>query len=64
MSETSETIGFVGLGQMGAAMAANLLKAGFPLRVFNRTPDRARPLTEQGAEQANTPAEAATCRAA
>ena len=52
-------IGFVGLGQMGAAMAANLIKAGFPLRVYNRTPEKARPLTEQGATQANSPADAA-----
>ncbi len=56
----SDTIGFVGLGQMGAAMATNLLKAGFPLRIYNRTPEKARPLVEQGVAQANTPAEAAT----
>ncbi len=38
----SETIGFIGLGGMGSAMAANLLKAGFPLKVYNRTPERPR----------------------
>ena len=54
-----ETIGFIGLGAMGAAMAANLLKAGFGLRVYNRTAEKARSLLEQGAIRARTPAEAA-----
>jgi 3-hydroxyisobutyrate dehydrogenase-like beta-hydroxyacid dehydrogenase len=52
-----ETIGFVGLGGMGSAMAANLLKAGFGLRVYNRTAEKARPLVEQGAVLAASPAE-------
>ena len=52
----SETIGFIGLGGMGSAMAANVLKASFGLRVYNRTPERAKPLLEQGAAQADTPA--------
>lgn len=55
----NETIGFVGLGGMGSAMAANILKAGFGLRVYNRTPERAGPLVRQGATQADTPAGAA-----
>jgi 3-hydroxyisobutyrate dehydrogenase-like beta-hydroxyacid dehydrogenase len=54
----SETVGFIGLGGMGAAMAANLLEAGFRLRVFNRSPERARSLVERGAALARTPAEA------
>ncbi len=54
-----ETIGFIGLGSMGLAIAANLLKAGFGLRVYNRTADKARPLLKQGAVLANSPAEAA-----
>src|SRR5260221_184573 len=54
-----ETIGFIGLGGMGAAMAANLLKAGFGLRVYNRTAEKARPLLERGATLARSPAEAA-----
>src|SRR5216683_6995878 len=54
-----ETIGFIGLGGMGLAMAGNLLKAGFGLRVYNRTPEKARPLVEMGARLARTPAEAA-----
>src|SRR5271165_4070591 len=53
-----ETIGFIGLGGMGVAMAANLLKAGFGLHVYNRTADKARPLLELGARLARSPAEA------
>jgi len=37
-----ETIGFIGLGGMGLAMATNLLKAGYRLRVYNRTAEKAR----------------------
>ena len=44
-----ETIGWIGLGAMGSAMAGNLLKAGFGLRVYNRTPEKAKPLVEKGA---------------
>ena len=54
-----ETIGFIGLGGMGLAMAANLLKAGFGLRVYNRTAEKARPLLEQGAVLVRSPAAAA-----
>src|ERR1022692_3071914 len=53
-----ETIGFIGLGGMGLAMATNLLKAGFDLRVFNRTAEKARPLLELGAHLARSPEEA------
>ena len=55
----SETIGFIGLGGMGSAMAANILKAGYGLRVYNRTPEKAKPLVEAGAIQADTAAAAA-----
>ena len=51
-----ERIGFVGLGTMGAAMAANLARAGFPLTVWNRTPGRAGEVVELGATEAPTPA--------
>jgi 3-hydroxyisobutyrate dehydrogenase-like beta-hydroxyacid dehydrogenase len=54
-----ETVGFIGLGGMGLAMATNLLKAGFGLRVYNRTAAKARPLLEHGANLARSPAEAA-----
>jgi 3-hydroxyisobutyrate dehydrogenase/glyoxylate/succinic semialdehyde reductase len=53
-------IGFIGLGIMGRRMAANLLKHGNRLIVFNRTPDKAKPLIDQGAVWAPTPASVAT----
>jgi 3-hydroxyisobutyrate dehydrogenase-like beta-hydroxyacid dehydrogenase len=42
-------IGFIGLGNMGAAMAANLLKAGHEVAVYNRTASKAEPLVRLGA---------------
>ena len=54
-----ERIGFVGLGTMGASMAANLARAGAPLTVWNRTAGRASALLELGAREAATPAELA-----
>src|SRR5580704_14980896 len=53
-----ETIGFIGLGGMGLGMASNLLKAGFGLRVYNRTAEKARPLLERGAVLVRSPADA------
>lgn len=53
------SIGFVGLGAMGAPMATRLLGAGFPLAVWNRSADRAAPLVAAGARLAATPREAA-----
>ncbi len=44
------TIGFVGLGLMGKPMALNLLKAGFKLRVWNRTPEKTLEVVAAGAE--------------
>jgi len=55
-----ERVGFVGLGIMGAPMTANLLKAGFAVTVWNRTPSRAEPLAELGAFVASSPAEVAS----
>jgi len=42
-------VGFAGLGIMGSAMCRNLLKAGFPLSVWNRTQTKAAPLVAAGA---------------
>src|SRR5438874_8376470 len=53
-----ETVGIIGLGGMGLAMASNLVKAGFGLRVYNRTTEKSRPLLERGATLARSPAEA------
>ena len=54
-----ETLGFIGLGNMGAPIAANLLKAGYGLRVYNRTTAKAEPLVEKGATVAPKPADVA-----
>ena len=54
-----ERVGFIGLGTMGVAMAANLARAGFPLSVWNRTPGRAADLVALGATQAASPSELA-----
>ncbi len=51
-------IGFLGLGNMGRAMASNLLKGGNNLRVWNRTPAAAARFADKGAEAVATPAEA------
>jgi len=51
-------IGFIGLGQMGGGMAANLLKAGHRVTVFNRTPAKTEALIAQGATLATSIAEA------
>jgi 3-hydroxyisobutyrate dehydrogenase-like beta-hydroxyacid dehydrogenase len=45
-------VGFIGLGRMGAGMAANLLKAGHHVTVYNRTPEKAAALVAQGAKVA------------
>src|SRR4029077_5094555 len=50
------TIGFIGLGLMGRPMAGNLLKAGFPLVVWNRTTSRAEDLVRGGAKLGTGPA--------
>ena len=52
-------LGWIGLGALGAPMAANLLAAGFPLRVHNRTPGPEQPLLAGGARAAASPQEAA-----
>jgi 3-hydroxyisobutyrate dehydrogenase-like beta-hydroxyacid dehydrogenase len=52
-------VAFLGLGALGAPMAANLLAAGFPLTVHNRTPARQQELCAQGASGAASPAAAA-----
>lgn len=51
-------IGFIGLGNMGRGMAASLITAGHRLTVYNRSPDKAEALVEQGATAARTVAEA------
>lgn len=55
----SERIGFIGLGIMGQGMAANLLKAGFELTVWNRTITRMQDLVARGAHAGASPADVA-----
>lgn len=45
----TQTVGFIGLGNMGLPMARNLLKSGFKVRVYNRTRDKAKTLAAEGA---------------
>ena len=53
-------VALLGLGTMGAGMAGRLLSAGFPLSVYNRNAERARPFAERGATLASSPREAAS----
>ena len=55
----AETVGFIGLGNMGAAIAPNLIKAGYSVRVYNRTAEKAKPLVEGGATLASKPVDVA-----
>lgn len=50
-----ESIGFVGLGQMGQPMALNLLQAGFELRVFDLREERLAPLLARGTQRVSSP---------
>lgn len=54
-----ESIGFIGLGAMGSGIAANLARAGYTVRVFNRTPEKAAPLIALGATAVKHPEEVA-----
>ena len=57
MSAPRESVGFVGLGIMGRGMVQNLLDAGFPVRVWNRTTERMDPFVESGATAGSDPAD-------
>ena len=54
-----QSVAILGLGTMGFGMANNLLKAGFPLTVYNRTRAKAEPLAADGARIGISPADAA-----
>ena len=56
---STPVVGVIGLGIMGAPMARNLLRAGFPVVVWNRTPGRAEALVAAGAQLAASPREVA-----
>ena len=53
-------VGFIGTGIMGKSMASHLLKAGYPLHLFNRSPEKAAALLAQGAIWHASPKELAT----
>lgn len=55
----AEAIGFIGLGNMGEPIAENLRRAGYDLRVYNRTRAKAAHLVEKGAAPATKPADVA-----
>jgi len=56
---TMKKIGFIGLGIMGKPMARNLLKAGYPLTVYDIVPDKAEEVVEAGAKAGSSSKEVA-----
>lgn len=59
MSSSLASLGFIGTGVMGRSMVGHLLRAGYPVRVYNRTKSRAEALLKEGATWADSPAEVA-----
>jgi 3-hydroxyisobutyrate dehydrogenase-like beta-hydroxyacid dehydrogenase len=59
MKTSSEHIGFIGLGNMGGAIALRLLRAGYPMTVLDLDQDKMKGLTNEGADAAATPREVA-----
>lgn len=57
---TKPHVALLGLGTMGAGMAGRLLSGGFPLSVYSRNANRAKPYAERGASLASSPREAAS----
>lgn len=53
-----ETIGFIGTGHLGYPIAENLLKAGYTVKIYNRTREKALPLEQLGAILVNSPEDA------
>src|SRR5438132_14344803 len=53
-----KTISYLGLGTMGSGMAANVLKAGYELTLWNRSTEKCEPFARKGARVAKTPADA------
>ncbi|MGG2396720.1 NAD(P)-dependent oxidoreductase [Pseudomonas sp. SH1-B] len=57
MTATLPALAFAGIGLMGLPMTRRLLAAGYPLTLWNRSPDKCTPLLEQGAHRVENPAE-------
>ncbi|XP_019424157.1 PREDICTED: probable 3-hydroxyisobutyrate dehydrogenase-like 1, mitochondrial [Lupinus angustifolius] len=55
ISPSNTRLGWIGTGVMGQSMCAHLIRAGYTLTVFNRTPSKAQPLLDLGAHQAHSP---------
>jgi 3-hydroxyisobutyrate dehydrogenase-like beta-hydroxyacid dehydrogenase len=60
MSNEGTTVACIGLGRMGAGIARSIQRAGFTLRVYNRTAAKMQPFADQGATAAESPKDAAT----
>ncbi|MDD5027916.1 MAG: NAD(P)-dependent oxidoreductase [Rhodoferax sp.] len=58
-SKNKPRVGFIGLGNMGQSMAGHILQAGYPLRVYNRSRDKADALLARGAVWCDSPGELA-----
>jgi 3-hydroxyisobutyrate dehydrogenase-like beta-hydroxyacid dehydrogenase len=61
MGVHAESIGFLGLGEMGGPMVANLLRAGYRVHVFDLIPERVAPCRERGAVAADSVAGVTVC---
>ena len=60
MSNEGTTVACIGLGRMGAGIASNIQRAGFSLRVYNRTAAKMQPFADRGAKATGSPREAAS----
>ena len=60
MSNEGTTVACIGLGKMGAGIAGSIQRAGFALRVYNRTAAKMQPFVDEGATAAESPKDAAT----
>lgn len=60
MAQASRTIGWIGMGRMGSAMAERLVKAGHDVAIFNRTRAKAEPLAKLGARVVDRPSDLAS----
>lgn len=60
MADSIQKVGFIGLGRVGLPLARNVLKAGFDLKVYNRSADKMEPLLQEGAVGTSSPKEAST----
>ena len=59
MPATKQRVGFIGIGAMGTPMSENILKAGFPLTVYDRVPERTQAFAARGVTIAASCAEVA-----